>query len=207
MKNFRIYSIMAALLAAFISTAPLAKADSNGWVPVASPNVGASDNRLNGIAANSVSDIWAVGTLAPDSDTDSLNTLTEHFDGTSWSVVSSPNVGVASQLFKVAAKQGKAWAVGYFTDSTTFTPRTLIEAWNGSSWQVASSPSPGSLGLLYGVSATSPSDVWAVGFYMNAQGVFQTLIEHFNGSTWSVVSSPSPGVSGNQLYCVLALSP
>jgi|GEM_PF-1808635 len=205
MKNIIIYSIVA-LSAAVISVTSAAKAQSNGWVPVASVDIGV-DNRLNGIAANSATDIWAVGTVAPNSDPNLNNTLIEHFNGKSWSVVSSPSVGFSSQLFKVAAKQGKAWAVGYFTDSTTFTPRTLIEAWNGSSWQVVSSPSPGTFGLLYAVSALSPSDVWAVGFDMNSHGVFETLIEHFNGTSWSVVPSPSPGVNGNQLYAVKAISP
>src|SRR5437764_621866 len=55
------------------------------WSVVSSPNVGTSSNVLNGVAVVSANDVWAVGYY-------SGGTLIEHWDGTSWSVVPSPNV-------------------------------------------------------------------------------------------------------------------
>jgi hypothetical protein len=51
----------------------------------------------------------------PDANQDLTQTLIEHWDGTSVTAVSSPNVGnFANALFGVTAKGGLAWAVGTF---------------------------------------------------------------------------------------------
>jgi hypothetical protein len=63
------------------------------WSVVPSPNVGTGDNILFGIAALSDSDIWAVGVTLDANDVS--HPLTEHYNGSSWSVVPSvdPNGG------------------------------------------------------------------------------------------------------------------
>src|SRR5579863_7528626 len=53
------------------------------WTVVASPNVGSNQNYLNSVAVISLNDVWAVGTT-------SSGTLTEHWNGTQWSVVPRP---------------------------------------------------------------------------------------------------------------------
>ena len=76
---------------------------------------------LTGITARSASDVWAVGyTTGP-------KTLTLHWDGTTWTTVSSPDVGSASQLTSVSASPGAAivWAAGYSGVSSSFNPLTL----------------------------------------------------------------------------------
>jgi hypothetical protein len=65
--------------------------------------------------------MWAVGyTTGP-------QTLTLHWDGTTWTTVSSPNVGSASQLTSVSASPGAAivWAAGYSGVSGSFNPLTV----------------------------------------------------------------------------------
>src|SRR4051812_20260516 len=97
----------------------------------------------------------------------------EHWNGTSWSVVSSPNVGyyVNNELRSVAAESANdVWAVGY-TDNGT-----LIEHWNGTSWLVVSSPNVGMYeNYLYGIGGASGNSMWAVGEYWNGS-VSQTLM-------------------------------
>jgi hypothetical protein len=176
------------------------------WTVVSSPNASAQDNVLAAVAANSASDVWAVGQFLPDATPNTTSTLIEHFDGTSWSIIPSPNVGVhANALFAVTAKAGKAWAVGYFIDNN-FVSRSLIEAWDGHQWNIIDHPHAGSSDQFFGVSAISPSDIWAVGLQRDSSGKFLTLTEHFDGSDWSVVSSPNPGATGNQLLAVVATS-
>ena len=86
------------------------------WSVVPSPNTGASDS-LNGVAALSSADVWAVG----DSITGTHHTLTEHWNGTTWSTVPSPNLDQYSSLNGIAAiSSSDVWAVGY---------GTLIEHW------------------------------------------------------------------------------
>src|SRR5438132_14227897 len=58
-----------------------------GWSIVPSPSVsGAPYNFLNAVACVSPSDCWAVGDYAAAK----FQTLIEHWDGTSWSIVTSP---------------------------------------------------------------------------------------------------------------------
>src|SRR5215471_17485114 len=118
MKNLRSASILAFVcLAVALMNAQTAASPSH-WAMVPSPNVSGQDNILAAVSANSATDVWAVGQFIPDSSPDLTQTLTEHWDGTSWSAVSSPNVGtLANALFAVTAKSGLAWAVGYFIDN------------------------------------------------------------------------------------------
>jgi len=99
------------------------------WSVVDSPNVGSSSNELSGVAAVSASNSWAVGDYLPSGST-SL-TLIEHWNGTSWSVVASPNhVGsIGNVLSGVARVPGSSniWAVGFYTDALSGLPQTLIE--------------------------------------------------------------------------------
>src|SRR5262249_52746732 len=67
--------------------------------PTKSPGL---DSFLNGIAAISANDIWAVGSVITSSG--QMATLTEHWDGTSWKIINSPNPGNFSNgLFGAAA--------------------------------------------------------------------------------------------------------
>jgi hypothetical protein len=101
---------------------------------VTSPNIGTFDNVLAAVSANSASDIWAVGQRAPETNQNQTITLIQHFDGSMWSVVPSPNAGsLANALFSVSANSRSAWAVGYYLQDLA-TPRSLIEAWNGAAW-------------------------------------------------------------------------
>ena len=64
-----------------------------------------------------------------------VQTLVEHWNGSAWSVVPSPNApGTRSNsLVSVSAVAANdVWAVGY--SLIGFTHQTLIEHWDGSSW-------------------------------------------------------------------------
>ena len=180
--------------------------DGAHWQIVTSPNPGSTYNHLDGVTADSATDAWAVGYYV--STTGVTQTLIEHWNGTSWSVVKSPSpASINNELYSVAAiSASDVWAVGFVTINTsgqTPVDQTLIEHWNGSSWSVVKSPNPGSGGdHLSAVAAISASDVWAVG---DSNTLSKTLTEHWNGSHWSVVSSPNPG-SGGVLHAVAAVS-
>ena len=98
-----------------------------------------TSGQLNGIAAVSASDVWAVGFYIDGGD----NTLIEHWNGSSWKVVPSPNLGVQHvdvSLSSVAAvSASNVWAVDSYLDVSNNT-NTLSEHWNGSSWRVVPSP-------------------------------------------------------------------
>jgi len=158
---------------------------------------------FRGVSADAPNDIWAVGYSG-------LNfvTFSEHYDGKSWGLVNTPNVGTGPNVLNgvVALAPNDVWAVGYSTASQQPPPgkfdvptKTLIEHYDGTGWSVVPSPNVGpnsqyQSNKLYGVTAVSPTDIWAFGSYFAASGseYQMTLILHWDGTSWSLVPSPSP---------------
>jgi hypothetical protein len=180
---------------------------SADWTAVDTPNLGSEDNVLSSVSGSSPGDVWAVGQYAPEANPNMTLALSIHYDGTSWSLVDTPNVGShANALLSVAAKGGLAWAVGYRIGES-FLARSIIEAWDGTRWQVMAHSQPFETENLYGVAASSTRDVWAVGSGRNGEGAFHTIALHYDGRRWSVVPTVDPGANGNVLYGVVALAP
>src|SRR5437762_2056122 len=70
------------------------------WHRTPSPNISTNDNNLNGVAAISSNDVWAVGGYF-DQATFESRPLIEHWDGTQWTAVTPP--AVRATLSGVAA--------------------------------------------------------------------------------------------------------
>ncbi len=192
--------IVGAVLLALLLAPAVAQAQA-AWSVVPSPSPGPSVNDLNGVASVSANDVWAVGDFINASG--SKQTLIEHWDGTSWSVVASPNPSVSMNVLQAvtAIATNDVWAVGWF-DNAQNIPRTLTLHWNGTNWSVVTSANSGTgSNFLFGVTAVSSSDVWAVGEFNNTS----TLTEHWNGRKWSVVTSANP-TGSNTLNAVQAFS-
>jgi len=81
---------------------------------VSSPNPGSLSNSLNAVAAISANDVWAVGDSSSFTD---AQTLIEHWNGSSWSVVSSPISHISTLLSATPISTNNVWAVGYYTSS------------------------------------------------------------------------------------------
>ena len=180
------------------------------WSVVTSPNVGSNWNDLSAIMAISPKDVWAVGTFT--SGTDPLHTLIEHWDGTTWSVVASPNAGssVNNLLGVAAASPNDIWAVGRSFSLSRNKTQTLIEHWDGTKWSIVASPSPdnNTFATYEAITAVSPQDVWAVGWYSyNNNTVSKTLVEHWDGTTWKIVRSPDVPTHSDFLLGITAISP
>lgn len=140
--------------------------------------------RLDGVAATSAEDAWAVGS------TTAGKPLILHWNGTTWARVPAPSSVSGSRsgtsLTGVAATSpDNAWAVGSTYGETSGRPNAIILHWNGSAWTVAAVPHLNSNTSLQAVAATSPTSAWAVGW--SGHG---TLILHWNGASWRSVSAP-----------------
>lgn len=139
---------------------------------------------LNGIAAVSSTDIWAVGEEDSASGPQSaVGPLIEHWDGTQWRIVTAANTGAgtADGLNAITAISATdIWAVGQSTLLTSVQVqrdnnlvsvnpvKMLIEHWDGTRWSVIASPNGTTdLNRLYGVAATRDEHVWAVGMAAN----------------------------------------
>ncbi len=183
------------------------------WSMVSSPVPGDS-SALYGVTAISANNIWAVGDYSPAVPLSRRHysnppveylTLTEHWNGSQWSVVNSPNPGYYQNFQSVSAiSTSDVWAAGFFYAGINDS-RPLIEHWNGSHWSVVKNPrTPSTPASLNSIAAVSGNDIWAVGSYEGVEGSNRTLIEHWNGSGWSIVNSPNPG-SGEDFLMGLAV--
>ena len=197
--------------------------DGTSWSIVTSSGDSAAqyNNELKGVRCTSSSDCWAVGDFHDDGNIqgDNFPSKIEHWDGTAWTVVTSPTAPsitgpVANYLNAVTCVSASdCWAVGQYNAVGgrvgEFQP--LIEHWDGTAWNIVTSPSANTSdgNYLNGVTCTSQSDCWSVGYYITVAGDRQTLIEQWDGSSWAVVSSPNAVVSGpdnslNGVTCVSA---
>jgi hypothetical protein len=170
------------------------------WIVVPSPDNGSNGSYLQSVAALDTNDVWAVGYYIDDNLVN--QTLVEHWNGQSWTIIPSPNRGAdGSQLTGVAAvSPNDIWAVGNSGQGNAV--QTLIEHWNGSSWSIVDSPNPGASGNYLQAAATiSATDVWAVGYYYESSHP-RTLIERWDGASWNVVPSPNVGTTGNSLFAI-----
>ncbi len=144
---------------------------------------------LNAVTVISANNIWAVGHVGIGRG----GNLIEHFNGTAWSIVQSPQ-GTDSFLTGVSGTSASdVWAVG----SVGRFDGIEILHFNGTTWSTVSGLPEDS--VMESVVAIAPNNVWAVG----------ADIEHFNGTTWSIVPSPGDfGLTGiaassaNNIYAV-----
>jgi hypothetical protein len=135
--------------------------------------------------------------IAFGSSTSESFTLVEMWDGTTWSVVPSPEPSTASTPFNRLSgvsciSTTSCTAAGDYR--TNIESKTLLASWDGTTWSVDPSPDASSADSLSSISCVSISSCTAVGSYNNGS-VNQTLIEVLKGTSWSVVSSPNSSTS------------
>jgi hypothetical protein len=189
----------------WICAAALAATNSGpGWSVVASPNDGSDKwNFLDDITCVSVGDCWAIGSHRNSSGYD--QTLTEHWDGTTWSIVPSPNSSSQSNyLYAITCLSAhECWAVGRYSNGTV--KQTQSQYWDGDSWTIVPFPNVNSqYSALSGVTCLASDSCWAVGSYDTGSS-YQALIGHWDGNSWSIV--PPPGNSqGTGLAAVTCIS-
>jgi hypothetical protein len=170
------------------------------WSMVSAPNpTGSNETQLSGVSCTSATDCAAVGFS---STATVQKSLAEHWNGTSWSIVPTPNASGAgdTSLGGVSCPSAAScMAVGtsVTVSASSVTAKTLIERWNGTSWTIVPSPSPtgsSSLDRLSGVSCPSSSDCTAVGYALTigtTSIAIESLAEHWNGTAWTTTASPN----------------
>jgi hypothetical protein len=178
------WAVVAALAVAPLMIGSLASA-SAGWSVVTVPQTG-NNTILTGVSALSSTDAWAVGEQSA-AGGQAPPPVSYNWNGSAWSLVATPTLGVTSSLLSVSASTATdAWAVG-MSVLGKHEDSTLMEHWNGTAWSVNSSlVVTGFVAELTGVVDLSPTNAWAVG------RANSSLLEHWNGTTWSTVTIPDP---------------
>jgi hypothetical protein len=174
---------------------------AGNWTEVPPPQVLQSNN-IHAVAAVSDDDVWAVGDLYDSG----YVTLTEHWDGASWSVVPSPNGSTKNNLlFGVTALSSRnVWAVGNAVHGRV--AQTLVLHWNGTGWAVVPSPNVAGDGVqsfLLAISAVSPNDIWTLGS-SSALNQNSPLAIHWDGAGWTII--PTPSITPATLFAVEAIA-
>jgi hypothetical protein len=180
------------MLLSSLVAVPTVGAANQAWSIVASPNVGPGNNTLRAVAAVSNNDAWAVG-YHDDEKTGGTSTLIQRWNGTSWSIVDSPNGPNSGDNYLsgvAAVSSNDVWAVGHYTDANGV-EQTLTLRWDGSEWAREISPNRPGNNRLVSVAVVSGNQVWAVG-YSGSANPHQTLTMRWNGTQWEIMSSPNP---------------
>lgn len=154
------------------------------WSNVPSPSPDSQFNELRGVVALAHDNVWAVGYRGGSKRDTPIETLILHWDGSSWRVIESPNIGgSANQLFGISViAANDIWAVG----SVSGAPLSIH--WDGNAWNVVPTNIRDGLstGKLNAVSGNASNDVWAVG---EGKGIYtnQTFatIMHWDGTRWT----------------------
>lgn len=160
--------------------------DGVTWTAVPGQAIGTSFvvHAVDCVAAD---DCWSVGWVTSPG---SLLPATEHWDGTSWSLISSPQQsGVLLQSISCVATND-CWAVGQDEGSPDPSPSFVIH-WDGTAWTKFASPPS----ALFVVDCVSSSFCLAGGNGAN------TLLD-WNGTSWVVdpasvatIQQPSAGIT------------
>jgi hypothetical protein len=180
--------------------------NGTAWSIVTSPNVSGVSNDLESVSCVNTTSCIAAGKTFNSSYVE--QTLTEKWNGSVWSVVSSADTSSSQDnfLFGVSCPTTTfCMADGYY-DQASGNQLTLAERWNGTSWSITSSPNPSSTftpltNSLWSVSCTSTTFCMAAGDYWNSGGVKQNLVEKWSGSSWAIVTTPdTSSAADNGLY-------
>lgn len=194
------------------ATRPLAAHwTGKAWAIAALPLPGhAKTAVLNGVDELNPSNVWAVGNTAAGAAV-GQRTLIEHWDGTHWAVVPSPNPQTATEAFDeltgiAGTSPDDLWAIGSYSNDTSFVGM-LLEHWNGTRWTFVHEPTA-LHGSTFGSAVTvlSPTDAWAVG-----EDTFgdSNASAHWDGHVWTSIPTPAlhdGNSSQNNLTGVTALA-
>src|SRR2546430_71408 len=183
----------------------LHSASADSWQIIASPNGPRQVNELHSVSALAENDVWEVG-VSYNTERTLGSTLIEHWNGSRWSVVPSPNPSSSVNMINAVAavSANDVRAVG---PAPPPTDTVLILHRNGTAWSVVPNPTNGiPLANLTALAVISANDIWAVGSgFIGDEGATATL--HWNGTAWSVIPSPNVGPEvDNSLAGVAAAS-
>ena len=161
------------------------------WSIANIPQPGSRRDMLFGATALSPSDVWAVGDQ--EGQNGEFETLAEHWNGASWTVIPTPNPGSSgNHLYAVdAVSTDNVWAAGMQLGANS-PDQGLVEHWNGKKWSVVSMPAPAStdLVMLDGITASS-SQVWVAGEADSPEGGGQPFVAGYQNGAWTIPTLPA----------------
>jgi hypothetical protein len=165
-----------------------------------SPQPVAFSNVLNAVDARTSTDAWAVGNFLGPNDDDGQVMLAEHWNGSAWSQVPTPDIMRSDEKLNAvsAAAANDVWAVGSVNQTGFKHTDPLAAHWDGTSWTIVPTPATtgGSKSILFGVANLGGGNAWAVG----RSEANRALAEHWNGSAWTIIPTPAPAAPAGSTF-------
>src|SRR5260221_3116462 len=165
--------------------------DGHSWSIANNPQPRSVRHMLFRAAPLSPSDVWVV--RDHEGRKGVVETLVEHWDGSAWTVVPTPDPGATgNHLYAVdAVSPDDVWAAGMQLSGSS-PDHGLVEHWDGQKWSVVPRPASGSASLvmLDGIAATA-SQVWVAGEADSPEGGGQPLVEGYQNGTWKDAALPT----------------
>lgn len=157
--------------------------DGSVWSIASSANSANEQNFLSAVTCFNASECWAVGESYTQ-DVQIYQTLIERFDGSSWSIVGSPNASNQTNSLEAVtcARENDCWAVGFYLDDVGTTYLTLTEHYDGNGWSVVATPNVSGRGTndLQAIQCLGAGNCWAIGYSFDYPTYTQfTEIEHY----------------------------
>jgi RHS repeat-associated protein len=172
--------------------------NGTSWSISSTPNPAGAESliKLTDVSCPTASFCLAVGGAG----TSPRATLVERWNGTSWSIITSPNPsgGGAAYLTDVSCPTAESCAaLGYNSVSLgSSETRILVERWNGTAMSLESPPNPAGKAVAQSadVSCAGSSACETVGFSQTTVegSAAGTLGERWNGSAWSIQATIDP---------------
>src|SRR5262249_1224568 len=174
------------------------------WSILNVPQPGSMRDMFFAGSALSPSDVWLVGDQ--EGSNGRFETLAEHWDGSAWSVLPTPDPGSTdNHLYAVdAVAPNDGWAVGQRLGAKA-PDQGLVEPWNGRKWSVVGSPVSSSASVMLDAVTVAHGQVWAAGEADSPASGGRPIIERFQGGHGQVVHLPSSaGSNWTNLYGIAA---
>ena len=153
-------------------------------VPVPQPGL---MSNLNAVSASPSGDVWAVGDYTQLLMPHKVRSLVEHWTGSAWEVVESPNHDQPwyNELSAVRAfGPNDVWASGW----SDYQP--LVMRWNGSQWAFDGSVGGQEFDMFNALAGFSSRNLDAIG------SQHDYVAKHWNGSAWNGVATQGPFLFG-----------
>jgi len=168
--------------------------NGSGWAVQSTPkSTGAKEDNLESVACRSASECEATG-YAEVAEGKHV-TLAERWNGTAWSVQSTPTKGNDSNLVSVSCASASECVASGFYLSSAGKQAALVELWNGKEWKIlttATLPKEDEQSWLESISCPSSKHCTAVGAVVTTLNGIVPLAESYNGTTWTVQTTPTP---------------
>jgi hypothetical protein len=172
------------------------------WADQAVPNpTGSKGTQLLAIACSATTACTDVGYYI--NSAGAPVSLAERWNGSEWSIQSTPNPSGATKTLLQAVSCPTAttcFAGGYYVNAAG-TLEMLAERWNGSEWSIQTIPSPGGSAdsVTKGISCSSATACTSVGWYQTGTKVAIPFAERWNGTEWTAQTTPNPAEGKNSL--------